>query len=56
MIARQFDPQNRRLPAWGPGAYCHRQEIKPGFIYPDDGRLVLLGFFLYLASAPLTSS
>ena len=46
MIARQLHAQNRRLPPWSPGADCHRQQIKPGFIYPDDGRLILLGFFL----------
>src|SRR5258707_3442638 len=46
MIARQLDPQHRRLPAWRPGAHCHRQQIKARFVYPDDGCLVLLGFFL----------
>ena len=46
MIARQLDTQHRRLPARGPGAHRHRQQIKPGFIYPDDGGLVLFGFFL----------
>jgi len=46
MIARQLDAQNRWLPAWGPGAHRHRQQIKPGFIYPDDRGLVLFGFFL----------
>ena len=46
MIARQLDPQDRRLPAWSPGAHRHRQQIKSRFVYPDDGGLVLLGFFL----------
>jgi len=25
VIPRQFHPQQRRLPTWSPGAYCHRQ-------------------------------
>src|SRR5436309_798823 len=45
MIVRQRHPQHRRLSAWGPGAHRHRQQIKAGFIYPEDGSLVLLGFF-----------
>lgn len=45
VVVRQLDPQDRRLPTWGPGAHRHRQQIKSRFIYPDDGGLVLLSFF-----------
>jgi len=46
VIAREFHPQYGRLAARRPGAHRHRQQIKPRFVYPDDGRLVLVGFFL----------
>src|SRR5207253_9175509 len=46
VIAGQGDPQDWRLPPWRPGAHRHRQQIKAGFIYPDNGGVVLLGFFL----------
>jgi hypothetical protein len=45
VIPRQFHPQQRRLPTWSPGAYCHRQQIKSRFVYPDDGGLFCFGFF-----------
>src|SRR5712692_4873229 len=45
VIAREFHPQDRRLPTWCPGAHRHRQQIKPRFVYPEDGRFLLVGFF-----------
>src|SRR5579885_156577 len=46
VVAGQRHAQDRCLPSWCPGAHRHRQQIKPGFVYPDDGGLLLLGFFL----------
>ena len=45
MIARQFDSQQWRLPSRCPGAHRHWEQIKPRFIYPDDGCSLLFGFF-----------
>ena len=45
VIVREFHAQDRRLPTWSPGAHGHRQQIKPRFVYPEDGRLLLVGFF-----------
>jgi hypothetical protein len=56
MIARQRHPQDWRLTPWRPSAHRHRQEIKTGFIYPDDIGFVLLGFFLIAASAARTTA
>src|SRR5260370_33315487 len=46
VLARYFHPQDRRLPPWCPGAHGHWQQIKPRFVYPEDGRLLLAAFFL----------
>ena len=46
MIARQRHAHDGCLASWRPDTHGHRQEIKAGLIYPDDGGFVLLGFFL----------
>jgi hypothetical protein len=45
MIACQLDSQDWRLPSMSTGAHGHLQEIKSGFIYPDDRGVFLVGFF-----------
>lgn len=46
VIVRERDTQNRGLSMWCPSPYCHWQEIKARFVYPDDGPFFFLSFFL----------
>src|SRR5450631_1266438 len=45
MVVGQFDWQDGRLPLRRIGAHSHRQQVKGGLIYKDDGAFFALGFF-----------
>lgn len=45
MVSAQLDAQDGRLPLWRIGADRHRQQVKGGLIYKDDGALFALGLF-----------
>ncbi|HEY1352212.1 MAG TPA: hypothetical protein VGF67_21555 [Ktedonobacteraceae bacterium] len=46
MISCQLHPQDGRMPAWCPGAHCHRQQIQPWVIGKPHGSSLLFSFFL----------
>lgn len=46
MIPRQFHTQHRSVSSGSVGPHSHRQQVEAGFIYKDDGSVLLLGFFL----------
>jgi hypothetical protein len=46
MIAGQGNPQHRGVPTWSVGPHDTRQQIEPGFVYPDDRTAFGRGFFL----------
>ena len=44
VVMAERNPQARRVATWGVGADGCRQKIKAGFVDPDDGPPLGLGF------------
>lgn len=55
MIVRQLYPHLWRLSHRSPRPNSHRQEVKSCFIYPQDGGLLLIGFFFPASALAATS-